>query len=107
MHTPSITRNQAIHLIKQYNIEPFHIQHAFTVEAVMDWFSLHLGFEEEREYWSRVGLLHDLDFGKYPEEHCIKSQEILKEHGAHDDFIYSVCSHGYGTCIDWEPKELM
>lgn len=107
MHTPSLTRENALALLKTYNKEPFHIQHALTVEAVMRWYANVLGFGEEADYWAQVGLLHDVDFEMYPEEHCVKAQELLKEAGVADDEIYSICCHGYGICIDWEPKELM
>ncbi|MBS4913329.1 MAG: hydrolase [Veillonella sp.] len=102
-----MTREEAIALLKEYNKEPFHLQHAFTVEAVMEWYAKELGFEDEVPYWGMVGLLHDLDFEKYPEEHCVKAQELLKNAGVGDDMIYSICCHGYGMRIDWEPKELM
>lgn len=107
MHEPTLTREEAIALLKEYNKEPFHLQHAFTVEAVMEWYAKELGFEDEVPYWGMVGLLHDLDFEKYPEEHCVKAQELLKNAGVGDDMIYSICCHGYGMRIDWEPKELM
>jgi predicted hydrolase (HD superfamily) len=79
MHTPSLTRENALALLKEYNKEPFHIQHALTVEAVMRWYANELGFGEEADYWAQVGLLHDVDFEMYPEEHCIKAQELLKK----------------------------
>lgn len=107
MHESKLTREQAIARLKEYNKEPFHLQHAFTVEAVMKWYAKELGFETESEYWGIVGLLHDVDFEMYPEEHCVKAQELLKAAGAGDDMIYSICCHGYGLCIDWAPKELM
>lgn len=107
MHTPTITRDEALALIHEYNKEPFHIQHALTVSLVMDWFARELGYEEEAPYWSMVGLLHDLDFEMYPTEHCVKNQELLAKAGVGEDMIYSICCHGYGSCIDWEPKELM
>ena len=107
MHQPTLTRDEALALVKQYNKEPFHIQHAITVEAVMRWFVQELGHGEEVEYWGQVGLLHDIDFEEFPEQHCVKAQELLKQGGVADDMIYSICCHGYGICIDWEPKELM
>ena len=90
MHTPSLTRENALALLKEYNKEPFHIQHALTVEAVMRWYANELGFGEEADYWAQVGLLHDVDFEMYPEEHCIKAQELLKNAGVADDEIYSI-----------------
>lgn len=107
MHQPTLTRDEALALVKQYNKEPFHIQHAITVEAVMLWFAQELGHGDEVEYWGQVGLLHDIDFEEFPEQHCVKAQELLKQGGVADDMIYSICCHGYGICIDWEPKELM
>lgn len=107
MHQPTLTRDEALALVKQYNKEPFHIQHAITVEAVMRWFAHELGHGDEVEYWGQVGLLHDIDFEEFPEQHCVKAQGLLKQGGVADDMIYSICCHGYGICIDWEPKELM
>ena len=107
MPQPTLTRDEALALVKQYNKEPFHIQHAITVEAVMRWFAQELGHGDEVEYWGQVGLLHDIDFEEFPEQHCVKAQELLKQGGVADDMIYSICCHGYGICIDWEPKELM
>ena len=77
----SITRAQAWDLLKQYNEEPFHLRHAITVEHVMGWFADKLGYGDEKEFWSIVGLLHDLDFERWPEEHCEKSQELMREAG--------------------------
>ena len=108
-----ISREKAVELLKKYNKDPFHIQHAFTVEAVMKWYAKELGFEEDAEYWGIVGLLHDIDFEQYPEEHCLKAPELLSEAGVGEDIIHSVCSHGYGitvgngTTIDVEPTHLM
>ena len=76
MHTPSLTRENALALLKTYNKEPFHIQHALTVEAVMRWYANELGFGEEADYWAQVGLLHDVDFEMYPEEHCVKPRNF-------------------------------
>ena len=108
-----ISREKAVELLKKYNKDPFHIQHAFTVEAVMKWYAKELGFEEDAEYWGIVGLLHDIDFEQYPDEHCLKAPELLREAGVGEDIIHSVCSHGYGitvgngTTIDVEPTHLM
>ncbi len=107
MKQSTITRDEALALLKKYNKEPFHLQHGYTVEAVMRWYANQLGFADEVDYWGIVGLLHDVDFEMYPEEHCIKAQSILKEAGVGEDMIYSICCHAYGSCIDWEPKELM
>ena len=103
----NITRTEAFELLKKYNKESFHIQHALTVEGVMGWYAENLGFADDREYWSTVGLLHDIDFELYPEEHCKKAPELLRDGGVGEDMIYSVCSHGYGQCCDVEPKHEM
>ena len=90
-----ITREEAYDLLKKYNKDPFHIQHALTVETVMKWYAEELGFGADAEYWGIVGLLHDIDFELYPEEHCIKSQEIMKERGIDEKIIHATASHGY------------
>lgn len=100
----SISREQALELLKKYNKEPFHIQHALTVEGVMRWFAKELGYGEEEEFWGITGLLHDIDFELYPDEHCKKAPELLREAGVGEDMIYAVCSHGYGICSEEEPK---
>ena len=102
-----INRQEALDLLKKYNKEPFHIQHGLTVEGVMKWYAQNLGYGDEADYWATVGLLHDIDFELYPDEHCKKAPELLKEAGLSDDFINSVCSHGYGLCSDIEPKHEM
>lgn len=108
-----IARNDAFALLKKYNKDPFHIQHALTVEAVMKWYANELGYGEDAEYWGIVGLLHDIDFELYPAEHCLKTPELLKDGGVSDDIIHAVCSHGYGitvecgTTIDVEPLHEM
>ena len=94
-----ITRDEAFALLKKYNKDPFHIQHALTVEAVMKWFAKELGYGDDVEYWGIVGLLHDIDFEMYPEEHCIKAPELLREAGVGEDIIHSVVSHGYGITV--------
>ncbi len=103
----NVTREEAFALLKKYNQEPFHIQHALTVEGVMRWYAEDLGYADDAEYWGIVGLLHDIDFELYPDEHCKKAPELLKNGGVGDDMIYSVCSHGYGICVDLEPKHEM
>ncbi|MDO4312191.1 MAG: hydrolase [Eubacteriales bacterium] len=105
--TSQITREEAFALLKKYNKEPFHIQHALTVEGVMRWYADELGYGEEAEYWGITGLLHDIDFELYPEEHCQKAPELLREGGVGEDMIYSICSHGFGICCDLEPKHQM
>ena len=94
-----ISREDAAALLKKYNKDPFHIQHAFTMEAIMQWYAKELGYENDAEYWGIVGLLHDIDFELYPEEHCLKAPELLKEGGVGDDIIHAVCSHGYGITV--------
>lgn len=103
----NITREEAFALLRKYNQEPFHIQHALTVEGVMRWYAKELGYDEDEEYWGIVGLLHDIDFELYPDEHCKKAPELLKSGGVGDDMIYSVCSHGYGICSEQKPKHEM
>ena len=107
MRKSNITRDEAFELLKKYNNDPFHIRHALTVEGVMRWYAKELGYADEEEYWAIVGLLHDIDFELYPEEHCKKAPELLKADGAGDDMIYSVCSHGCGICVDIEPVHEM
>lgn len=103
----NITREEALALLKKYNQESFHIQHALTVEGVMRWYANELGYGEDEEYWGITGLLHDIDFERYPEEHCKKAPELLREGGVGEDMIYSICCHGYGLCCDLEPKHEM
>lgn len=98
-------RTQALELLKKYNKEDFHIRHALTVEGVMRYFAKQYGHDEE--FWGLVGLLHDIDFEVYPDEHCKKAPELLKEVDASDEFIHAVCSHGYGLCSDVEPTHEM
>lgn len=108
-----IAREDAVQLLKKYNKDPFHIQHAYTVEAVMKWYAKELGYGDDAEYWGIVGLLHDIDFELYPEEHCLKAPELLREVGVSEDVIHSVVSHGFGitvgcgTTIDVEPVHEM
>ena len=103
----AMDRQQALALLKEYNAEPFHILHALTVEGVMRWFAKDQGFADEAERWGLIGLLHDIDFERWPEEHCKRASEVLKQAGYDEDFIYSVCSHAYGLCSDCEPKHQM
>ena len=103
----TITRDEAFELLKKYNKEPFHIQHALTVEGVMRWYAKELGYVQEEDYWGITGLLHDIDFELYPEEHCQKAPELLREGGVGEDMIRSVCSHGYGICSDIQPDHQM
>ncbi len=98
-------REKSMELLKKYNEEKFHIQHGITVSKIMEYFAEKNG--EDPEYWGEVGLLHDIDFERYPEEHCVKAVDILKENGYDDDFIRHIVSHGYGICTDVEPVEYM
>ena len=104
---PCPTRAEALALLQKYNTEPFHMQHALTVEGVMRWFACARGYGEDADFWATVGLLHDVDFERWPEEHCQKAPELLREIGCSDAFIHAVCSHGYGLCSDVEPTEEM
>lgn len=103
----SVSREQAMALLRKYNTEPFHIQHALTVEGVMDYFARELGYGDSADFWSRCGLLHDVDFEKYPEEHCKKAPELLAEVGAELELVHAVCSHGYRLCSDVKPEHEM
>lgn len=107
MRESKLTRPQALDLLRQYNKEPFHIQHALTVEGVMRWYANELGHADEADYWATVGLLHDIDFELYPEQHCQKAPELLAAGGVGEDMIHAICSHGYGICCDIEPQEEM
>lgn len=100
-------REEALALLKKYNQEPFHIQHSLTVEGVMRWYAETLGYAEDADFWATVGLLHDVDFEKWPEQHCQKAPELLREIGCPDELVHAVCSHGYGICCDVEPTHEM
>ena len=102
-----LTRDQALETLKKYNTEPFHILHAPTVEGAMRWFAKDQGFEDEEDFWGLVGLLHDVDFEMYPQEHCIKAPELLRQAGAEEELIRAVCSHGYGIMVDIKPEHQM
>lgn len=102
-----ISRDEALKLLKEFNSEPFHIRHALTVEGVMRWYAEELGYGDEADLWAIVGLLHDLDFEKYPDQHCIKSQEIMRERGIDERIIRATASHGYGLGVDIEPVHEM
>ena len=100
-------RAAALALLRKYNSEPFHIQHALTVEGTMRWYANELGHGEDADFWATVGLLHDVDFEQWPEEHCKKAPELLSEIGCSEEFIHAVCSHGFGMCVDVEPEHEM
>ena len=101
----NVTREQALALLQKYNKEPFHILHGLTVEGVMAWFAQEMG--EDVEFWSRCGLLHDVDFEMYPEEHCAKPPSLLAEIDAGEEMVHAICSHAYGSCSDVEPIHIM
>ena len=108
-----ISRQQAWELLKQYNKDPFHLQHALTVEGVMKWYARELknpgqDFSEEEEFWGIVGLLHDIDFEQFPDRHCVKAPELLRAGGCSEELIHAVCCHGYGlTATDAVPEHPM
>lgn len=103
----NISRDMAWKILNEYNKEPFHIRHAVTVEGVMRWFAEKLGYENEIDFWGIVGMLHDLDFEMYPDEHCIKEQEIMREHNIDEDIIHATASHGYMLTVDIKPEHEM
>lgn len=102
-----LTRIGALDVLRKYNQESFHIQHALTVEGAMRYFAMELGYENEADFWAMCGLLHDIDFEQYPEQHCIKAPELLQEIHAPEAMVHAICSHGYGMCCDVEPVHLM
>ena len=103
----NVSREKALALLRKYNKEPFHLQHAFTVEGVMRWFAEMLGYAQEADFWACTGLLHDIDYEQFPQQHCLKAPELLKEGGFGDEMIHAVCSHGYGLCCEVEPVHEM
>ena len=103
----NLTRAEALAALLQYNQEPFHIQHALTVEGVMRYYAQAQGYAEDAEQWAIAGLLHDIDFERWPEEHCVKAPELLHQVGASEELIHAVCSHGYGICCDVAPEHEM
>lgn len=103
-----MNREEAWNLLRQYNKESFHLRHALTVEGIMRYFAKEIGYADQEEYWGIVGLLHDLDFELYPEEHCVKSQELMRKHGVDENIIRSIASHGWGlTAANIEPEHQM
>lgn len=103
----NLSREAALELLKKYNHEEFHLRHAYTVEAVMLWYADELGYGDEKSFWGLVGLLHDIDFEQWPEEHCQKAVELLREGGASEELIHAVCCHGWGLCTDLKPEHTM
>ncbi len=91
-----IEREAALSLLKKYNKDSFHLRHALTVEYMMRWYAAEEGYKDEQDFWGLVGLLHDVDFGQWPEEHCRKAPELLREIEAPDNMVRAICAHGYG-----------
>lgn len=106
MNTP-INRDEAMNLLLKYNKDSFHLEHALTVEGTMGWYARELGYGDDEAFWRLVGLLHDIDFEQWPEQHCQKAPELLAEIGAGDELTHAVCSHGYGICSDVQPEHEM
>ena len=103
----TLTREAAWALLTEYNKEPFHLKHALTVEGVMRYFARELGYSDEEDFWGIVGLLHDLDFEQFPEQHCIKEQELMREYGIDERIIHATASHGYEITVDIAPEHEM
>ena len=103
----TVTREQALALLKKYNKEPFHLEHALTLEGVLGWYAQDLGYGEEAAFRTCGGLLHDVDFECYPEQHCQKAPELLQEVDASPELVHAICSHAYGICSDVEPQHEM
>ena len=103
----TITREQALNLLRKYNKEPVHILHALTVEGVMRWYANELGFGQDADFWALCGLLHDVDFENYPDQHCKKAPELLAQINTSEDMVHAICSHGFGICSDVEPVHQM
>ena len=102
-----MTREEAIALLRKYNEDPFHIRHALTVGKVMRRMAAELGREEEAGFWETVGILHDIDFERWPDQHCRKCVSLLEEAGADPRLIRAVVCHGYGICSDVAPEDEM
>ena len=107
MKQTSLSRKQGLALLRKYNKEPFHILHGLTVEGVMEWYAEQLGYGDEKAFWGMAGLLHDIDFELYPEEHCERAPELLRDGGAEEDLVHAVVSHGYGIRVDVAPEHEM
>jgi len=101
------TREEALHLLRQYNKESFHILHSLTVEGVMAWYAQELGYGDKVDFWAMAGLLHDIDFEMWPNEHCKKAPELLEAAGASQELIHAVVCHAYGLSSDVEPEHEM
>lgn len=100
----NVNRAEAWELLRKYNKDEFHLRHGLTVEGVMRWYAVELGYGDEADFWANVGLLHDVDFEMWPEEHCVKAPELLAEIGASAELIHAVCSHGYPRCGNTRPE---
>jgi predicted hydrolase (HD superfamily) len=103
----ALSRERAWDLLRRYNKDTFHLRHALTVEGVMRWYAGELGYAGEEEFWGITGLLHDVDFEQFPERHCVKAAELLREAGADEALIHGVCSHGYALTVDVKPEHEM
>ena len=102
-----MTDNEALELLLKYNTQPFHIKHALTVSEVMRYFAQALGYADQADFWAQAGLLHDIDYELWPQEHCIKARELLDAAGAPQALIHAVVSHGYGITVDVKPEHEM
>ena len=101
------TKKTAYELLKKYNKEHFHLQHGRTVALVMRYFAEKEGFGDEADFWEIVGLLHDIDFEQYPQQHCIKGKELLEAAGAEPELVHAMQSHGWQICTDVQPQHQM
>lgn len=101
------TPTEAYELLKQYNSGEFHLKHGKIVGSVLRWFAEQLGYADEADFWETVGILHDLDFEKFPEQHCIKTQELLRKHGVDERIVHATVSHGYAITVDIKPEHQM
>lgn len=102
-----MTKEEAWSLLKEYNEDPFHLEHAQIVGGTMRYFAEKLGYGDEADFWEVVGILHDLDFERYPEQHCIKEQQIMRERGIEERMIHATASHGYELTVDIKPEHEM
>ena len=101
------TPEQAWELLCEYNEGDFHRKHGRIVGDVLRWYANELGYGDEADFWQAVGILHDLDFEQWPEQHCTKEQELLRERGIDERLIHAVASHGYALTVDIAPKHEM
>ena len=101
------TPSEAYELLKQYNEGDFHLKHGRIVGDVMRWYAVELGYGEEADFWQTVGILHDLDFERWPDDHCTKGMELMREHGIDERIVRACASHGYGIRVDIQPEHQM